>query len=205
MNNKFNPSINGIYFKNFDLIEDHNGVKHIRGDMYTSSSDGNEQCIGYFNPAYQAEPNDTPQYFLRLEEDFKYLYDSEGKYESIFNKYAVPLSESDCPVGFQELISDLELITYLYTFLHTIIPNDDFDSVGMIGIINATDEKPIINALKIKDSTQRSNEQIIEFINDNVKSLHLNLSYPVKLFKHQNDFTVWQKNGKILDFVTTGE
>ena len=194
MNKKFHPSINSIYFKNFDMIEDSNGMKHIRGDLYIVSEDARpDVCIGYYNPVYQPNENTAPQYFLRLEDDFKFIYKREGRYESIFNKKAIPLAEYDCPVGLQELISDLEIITYLYEFMHGIRPHNDFSSVGMVGIINGTDENPLIKVIQIKDQTIHTTKQIIDFINEKVESIQLNSSYPVRIFKRATDFTIYQR------------
>ena len=135
-NNIFHPSINSIYFKNFDMVEDSTGIKHIRGDLYIASDDWrSDECVGYFNPVYQTNENTAPQYFLRLEEKFQFLYQREGRYESIFNKKAIPFMEYDCPVGLSELIADLEIITYLYEFMHSIRPHNDFKSIGMPQVI----------------------------------------------------------------------
>lgn len=185
MSKKFYPSINGIYFKNFDMVEDTNSIKHIRGDLYI---DG--KCIGYYNPVYQPSENAPTQYFLRLEDEFKFIYEKEGRYESVFNKTAIPLAEYDCPVGLQELIADLEIVTSLYEFMSGIRPHCDFDSLGMIGIINGTDEKPIIKVIQIRDESVRTDEQILQFINDKVDSIYLDSCYPVRLFKTQSDFTI---------------
>lgn len=194
MNKKFHPSINSIYFKNFDMIEDSNGMKHIRGDLYIASGDSRpDECIGYFNPVYQPGENMPTQYFLRLEDKFHFIYKKEGRYESIFNKKAIPLAEYDCPVGFQELLADLEIITYLYEFMHGIRPHNDFKSIGMVGIINGADEHPIVKVIQIKDETISSNKQILEFINDKVDSIQLNPQYPVQIFKAATDFTIYHR------------
>ena len=194
MSKTFHPSINSIYFKNFDMVEDSNGIKHIRGDLYVASGDSRpDVCIGYYNPVYQPNENSAPQYFLRLEDDFKFLYKQEGHYESIFNKNAIPLAEYDCPVGFQELLSDLEIITYLYEFMHGIRPHNDFKSVGIIGIINGTDNNPLIKVIQIKDPLIHNTKQIIEFIDTKVDSIQLNPSYPIKIFKNTTDFTIYTR------------
>lgn len=194
MNKKFYPSINNIYFKNFDMVEDSAGVKHLRGDLYMVSGDLRpDACIGYYNPVYQPNENTAPQYFLRLTDDFKFIYEREGRYESIFNKKAIPLAEYDCPVGLQELISDLEIITYLYEFMHNIRSHDDFISSGLIGIINGADENPLIKIIQIKDKSIQTTDQIIDFINDRVDTIQLNSAYPVKIFKSTTDFTIYQR------------
>lgn len=200
MNKNFYPSINGIYFKNFDMFETNEGLKRIRGDLYMLLEDS-ETCIGYFNPSYQTEANSRPQYFLRLEENFQFLYETEKRYESFFNKNAVPLTEYDCPVGFTELIADLEIITYLYTFMNNIRPQNDFEALGLVGIINGAGDNPTIKVLQIKDAEMRTGQQIIEFIQDKVSSIQLDLSYPVRIFKRQDDFELLQRNGKMLDFI----
>lgn len=192
MSKQFHPSINGIYFKNFDMVEDSAGIKHIRGDLYLSAN-GKSDCIGYFNPVYQPSENSTPQYFLRLEDDFKFLYHSEGHYESIFNKKAIPLAEYDCLVGLQELLADLEIITYLYEFMHGIRPHNDFESIGMVGIINNTDDNPLIKVIQIKDKEINTTKKIVQFIDEKVESIQLNSSYPVRIFKNENDFTIYQR------------
>lgn len=200
MSKKFHPSINSIYFKNFDIVEDSSGIKHIRGDLYIASGDSRlDECIGYFNPVYQPGENMPTQYFLRLEDKFHFIYKKEGRYESIFNKKAIPLAEYDCPVGFQELLADLEIITYLYEFMHGIRPHNDFKSVGMVGIINGADEHPIVKVIQIRDETISSNKQILEFINDKVDSIQLNPQYPVQIFKAATDFTIYQRqeNGNV--------
>lgn len=194
MNKKFYPSINSIYFKNFDMVEDSSGIKHIRGDLYIASGDARpDVCIGYYNPVYQPNENTAPQYFLRLEDNYKFIYEREGHYESIFNKKAIPLAEYDCPVGLQELISDLEMITYLYEFMHGIRPHNDFTALGMIGIINGADENPLIKVIQIKDKSIHTTKQIIDFINDKVDTIQLNSAYPVRLFKRATDFTIYQR------------
>lgn len=202
MSNRFYPTINGIYFKNFDIVEDSNSIKHIRGDLYSKSPKNPEGiCIGYFNPVYQTEEGKPSQYFLRLEEDFQFLYDSEGKYESLFNKKTIPLAEYDCPVGFQELIADLEIITYLYEFMRNICPKSDFSFLGLVGIINGADETPKMNVIQIKDPNVTTGNQIIDFINDKVDSINLNASYPTLIFRCIQDFNIWYVDGKKMDVV----
>ena len=202
MNKKFYPTINGIYFKNFDIVEDANNIKHIRGDLYTLSPENpNGICIGYCNPVYQVGPDQPTQYFLRLEDDYQFLYETEGKYESLFNKKAIPLAEYDCPVGFQELISDLEIITYLYEFMHNIYPKANFGSLGLVGIINGAEETPKINVIQIKDPNIATGTQIIDFINDKVDSIQLNSSYPTLIFRCEKDFNIWYVDGKKIDVV----
>lgn len=201
MNKTFYPSINGIYFKNFDMIEDSHGIKHIRGDLYAYFPENQDVCIGYFNPVYQTEAGKPPQYFLRLEEDYHFLYETEGRYESIFNQKAIPLAEYDCSVGFQELIADLEIITYLYEFMNGIEPNGKFEEIGLVGLINGVDKKPIVKVIQIKDSNIRTNEQIMKFIEQHIESIQLNLTYPVRIFKNYSDFTICQVDGKMLDVV----
>lgn len=202
MSNKFHPTINGIYFKNFDIVEDSSNIKHIRGDLYAlSPNNSNGECIGYYNPVYQVEEGMSTQYFLRLEEDYQFLYETEGKYESLFNKKAIPLAEYDCPVGLQELISDLEIITYLYEFMRNICQTTIFESLGLIGIINGTEETPKINVIQIRDSNIITDNQIINFINDKVDSIQLNSSYPILIFKCNHDFNIWYVNGKKIDVV----
>ena len=201
MSKIFYPSINGIYFKNFDMIEDSNGIKHIRGDLYTYSSEDKDVCIGYFNPTYQTEAGTPPRYFLRLEEGYRFLYETEGRYESMFNQKAIPLAEYDCPVGLQELIADLEIITYLYEFMRNICPKADFSSLGLVGIINGTKETPKMNVVQIKDPNIIAGNQIADFINDKVDSINLNASYPTLIFKCVQDFNIWYVNGKKIDIV----
>ena len=201
--NKFFPSINNIYFKNFDIVEDSNGIRHIRGDLYIKTPFNNDQCIGHYNPVYQSNEDAQPQYFLRLEEDYQFLYETEGKYESIFNKKCIPLAEYDCPVGLKELIADLEIVTYLYEFMHGIRPHNDFEQLGMVGIINGADENPIIKVIQIKDKTVCTDVQIVDFINSKVDSIQLNNEYHVRIFKNTSDFTIWQQDGKLLDVVET--
>lgn len=202
MNKRFYPTINGIYFKNFDIVEDSSGIKHIRGDLYAlSPKEPDGICIGYCNPVYQAGPDQPTQYFLRLEETFRFLYETEGKYESLFNKKAIPLAEYDCPVGLQELISDLEIITYLYEFMRNIYPQGDFSSLGLVGIINGADKTPKMNVIQIKDPNVTTSDQIIDFINDKIDSIQLNTSYPILIFKCLKDFEVWYVDGKIMNFV----
>ena len=202
MSNKtFRPSINGIYFKNFDMVEDSSGIKHIRGDLFLAQPDDTSVCVGYFNPVYQPEESKPTQYFLRLEEEYQFLYDTEGRYESIFNKNIVPLTEYDCPVGLQELLADLEIITYLYEFMIGIRPNGDFNTLGLVGIINGTDEKPIIKVIQIKDSNVRSDKDVIDFINTHIESIQLNMAYPVRIFKECNDFKIHQFDGHIIKLV----
>ena len=189
--NRFHPSINRIYFDNFDLVEDYNGIKHIRGDLYMYTEDNSKStCIGYYNPVYQPEKDGPTQYFLRLEEKYRGLYVEQGKYESLFNKNVVPLTDYSCPVGLQELISDLEIITYLYEFMAGIRPQHDFESIGMIGIINGAEEQPMIKVIQIKDKEIRSDKQIIEFVENQVESINLNMGYPVKIFKNVDDFSI---------------
>lgn len=202
MSNAFYPSINGIYFKNFDIVEDANGIKHIRGDLHTKTPfNNNNTCIGHYNPVYQTSEDSQPQYFLRLKEDYQFLYDTEGKYESIFNKKMIPLAEYDCPVGFQELISDLEIVTYLYEFMRRICPKADFSSLNLVGIINGADETPKMNVIQIKDPNIISDNQIINFINDKVDSIQLNSLYPTLIFRCCKDFTIWYVDGKIIDII----
>lgn len=196
MSKRFYPSINNIHFQNFDIVEDSTNIKHIRGDLYLNS-----ECIGYYNPVYQTGKDTPTQYFLRLEDSFQYLYEKEGKYESLFNKKALPLSEYDCSVGLQELIADLEIITYLYEFMRNICPKTDFSSLGLVGIINGTNETPKINIIQIKDSNINTGNQIIDFINDKVDSIKLNPLYPILIFRCEKDFEIFYVEGKKIDIV----
>ena len=202
MSKRFYPTINGIYFKNFDIVEDSNNIKHIRGDLYAISPENpNGICIGYYNPVYQTEEDKPTQYFLRLEEDYQFLYKTEGKYESLFNKKVIPLTEYDCPVGLQELISDLEIVTYLYEFMRNICPKADFSSLGLVGIINGANETPKMNVIQIKDPNITTNNQIMDFIHDKVDSINLNISYPTLIFKCVQDFNIWYVDGQKIDIV----
>lgn len=185
MNTNFYPSIHGIHFKNFDMVEDFDGIKHLRGDLYL-----NGECVGYYNPVYQTEEDKPATYFLRLENEYQSLYEIEKMYESLFNKKAVPLAEYDCPVGLQELISDLEIITYLYEFMHSVRPNNDFNTIGLIGLINGADTTPLVKVIQINDTGIVSNDQIVEFINNKVESIHLNSAYPTLIFKSESDFVI---------------
>ena len=47
----------------------------------------------------------------------------------------------------------------------------------------------------------RTGQQIIDFIQDKVGSIQLDLTYPVRIFKRQDDFELLQQNGKMLDFI----
>ena len=202
MNNKFHPSINGIYFNNFDIVEDSDKIKHIRGDLYSLDQETKEGvCIGYYNPVYQTEENKPTKYFLRLEEDYRSLYKTEGKYESVFNKKAIPLAEYDCPVGLQELISDLEIITILYTFMSNICQTGHFYNMGLVGLINGREDTPDIKVVQIRDSDVVTNEQILDFVNNNIGSIHLDPAYPTLVFKDKSDFEIWQIDGGIMDLV----
>ena len=200
MNKTFYPSINDIYFKNFEIVEDKNGIKHIRGDLYIKSPAKNDTCIGYYNPVYQTSEDAPTQYFLRLEEDYQFLYEVEGKYESIFNKKMIPLTEYDCPVGLQELIYDLELITYLYTFMNSIRPNNDFERLGLVGVINETIDHTTMKVIQIKDKQICTNQQIIEFIDKKIDSINFDHNYPVHVFKNIQDFSLRQRNGKFINW-----
>ena len=205
MNDIFYPSINGIYFKNFDMVEDSDGMKHIRGDLYQMISDAEDKCVGHYNPVYQTENNKETQFFLRIEDDFKFLYDTEEKYESLFNKVHVPLTEYVCPVGLSELIADLEIITYLYEFMKHIKPDCAFESLGLVGIINGANEQCLMRVVQIKDKDICSQKQIIEFIDEKIPSITLDKTYPVKLFRHQEDFNIRYVDGKILNIVQESE
>jgi hypothetical protein len=200
MNSKFYPSINNIYFKNFDIVEDSYGMKHIRGDLFMASSDNSDGvCVGYYNPVYQTENAKHTQCFLRIEEEYSFIHDQENHYESIFNKKAIPLSESECDVGLHELIFDLEIITYLYEFMHNIRPNNDFDAIGLVGIINGSMDRPLMKILQIKDNNLSTDDQIIDFIAKNVSSIVLDSNYPTMIFKHYKDFTIHYVDGKKID------
>lgn len=206
MNKQFHPTINGIYFKNFNIVEDSGGIKHIRGDLYALSPENpNEICIGYYNPVYQVEENAPTQYFLRLEDDYQFLYETEGKYESLFNKKAIPLAEYDCPVGLQELISDLEIVTYLYEFMRNICPKTDFESLGLVGILNGSfngnEDTTEMYVIQIKDPNITTGTQIIDFIHDKVDSIQLNSLYPTLIFRCEKDFNIWYVDGKKIDIV----
>jgi hypothetical protein len=80
-------------------------------------------------------------------------------------------------------------------------PNGRFEAIGLVGLINGVDEKPIVRVIQIKDSEIRTNEQIMEFIEKHIESVQLNLAYPVRIFKNCSDFTIWQVDGKMLDVV----
>ena len=147
MKKKFQPSINGVYFKNYDIIEDAEGMRRVRGDLYLA---GNK--IGKYDPAHQENENDIPTLYLNIDEKYNSVCEANSKYESFFNQNAVPLAEYDCPVGFTELLLDLEIVTYLYSFMNQIRPNNDFERIGLAGIINGhLSEKPIIKVISIKD------------------------------------------------------
>jgi hypothetical protein len=176
------------------MIEDSSSVKHIRGDLYISSGDDRpDVCIGYFNPLYQVNEHTPPRYLLRLEDDFQFIAQRENRYESIFNKKAVPLAEYDCPVGLQELLSDLEIITYLYEFMHGIRPHNDFTSIGMTGVINGAEDTPLIKVIQIKDPAIHTTKQIVDFIDQKVDSIQLNSAYPVRIFRDTGDFTIYNR------------
>jgi hypothetical protein len=183
-------------------VEDSDKIKHIRGDLYSLNQEIKEgACIGYYNPVYQAEENKPTKYFLRLEEDYRFLYETEGKYESVFNKKAIPLAEYDCPVGLQELISDLEIITILYTFMNNICHTGNFYNMGLVGLINGREDTPDIKVVQIRDSSIVTNEQILDFVNNNIGSIHIDPSYPTLVFKDKSDFEIWQIDGGIKDLV----
>lgn len=195
MKNNFQPSINGISFKNYDIIEDAEGIRRVRGDLYF---DGNK--IGKYDPAHQENENDIPTLYLNIEEKYSFVYTTNDKYESFFNKNAVPLAEYDCPVGLTELLLDLEIITYLYSFMNSIRPHNDFENIGMVGIINGQlTEKPIIKVISIKDKRCTSKEQIIDFVKSKTQSIVLNNNYPVRVFSSESDFTITYINGRLFD------
>jgi hypothetical protein len=183
-------------------VEDDCGLKHIKGDLYSLSPDNSDGvCVGYFNPIYQADSSSKPQYFLRLEDDFQFLYDTEGKYESLFNQIAVPLKEYHCAVGFTELIADLELITCLYAFMSNIVPDGNFEQTGLTGVINGAQDHPTIKVIKIMDESVCTQRQVIDFIKNKVLSVQLDDKYHTRIFRTLNDFSIWYVDGKQLNVV----
>ena len=183
MNNKINllffPSINGISFgKDCEIVMDETFSRHIKGDIFYE-----KQCIGYYDPLYQKDRKFVPQEFIRVEnQDFVNKY---ANYKSIF---AYNCNEKNQKIGLIELMKDLEYLTYLYSFMNKIQKSDNFESVGLIGIIN----NDFMQCFKIKDSVNMSEKEIISFYDTNISDYGKKLDdkYPIKVFRKLNDFKI---------------
>ena len=170
------PEIWGISLKNYKLLQDSLGNKHIEGDIYAG-----KKCIGYFNPIYQAQEGGMPQMFVKLTDDsirekysgYKSIYDFEGTEKYINDTMIIPR-------GLNVLLEDLERLIVLYESM-----KGAKDYKLVVGIIN--DETMKIFPF-IKDPPEDVNkENMVEFIEDQI-GMCFDGNYPVLLFMDGDDF-----------------
>lgn len=182
-NNKINllffPSINGISFgKDCEIVVGQDYNRHLIGDIFY-----NGECIGYYNPLFQKNKTYIPDEFIRIED--KNLVNKYANYKSIF---AYSCNEKNQKTGLIELMKDLEYLTYLYSFMNKVQKNDNFENVGLIGLIN----NDFMQCFKIKDSVNMTEKEVIDFYNTNISDYgkKLNDKYPIKVFRNLNDFKI---------------
>lgn len=173
---QFVPSINGIYFKNYKCIQSSDFSNHIKGDIYYKN-----RRVGRYNPLYRDKNHLEPTVYLQVNDKITQQYTN---YVSIFAKnYLHPENNM---LGVEELIKDLEFITYLYEFMYHINNNNDFENADLIGIIN----NESMQVIAIKDKSIRDYKSIKYFINQKIQSFKLDDNYPIHFFKSYQDFTL---------------
>jgi hypothetical protein len=175
----FYPSIYGISFYNYQLINATDFTKHIKGDIYYQG-----KCIGYYDPLYHEGDTIQTKPFIRIESE-----EVESLFKDYYSIFASNIMTGDLKRGFPELMKDLEYLTYLYTFMHNVQPNDRFEDIRLIGIIN----NEFIQAFQLKDNTIVSDRDIIHFFKDKIEQYvtgKLNDCYPIKLFQKLEDFKI---------------
>lgn len=181
MKETMKPSINGIYFENYDIVRGADFSNHIKGDIYY-----NGECVGYYDPLYHNSDTVQTTTFVRLEDQL--IVEKNAGYVSLF---ANDLTSSEKTYGVEELLKDLEYITYMYQFLHHIQPDDDFESKRLIGLIN-NEFMQVVNI--IDKSVDISNYQaVVKYYNDNIVEKggqQLDNNYPTFLFRRLNDFKI---------------
>ena len=174
-------SINGVYFENYDIVRGADFSNHIKGDIYY-----NGECVGYYDPLYHNSDTVQTTTFVRLEDQL--IAEKNAGYVSLF---ANDLTNPEKIYGVEELLKDLEYITYMYQFLHHIQPDDDFESKRLVGLIN----NEFMQVVSIIDkSVDISNHQaVVKYYNDNIAEKggqKLNENYPTFLFRRLDDFTI---------------
>lgn len=181
----FYPSINGVCFKNYKIVQSSSFTKHIKGDIYYQ-----DKCIGYYDPLYHSENTLTTKPFIRIEDsDIENLF---KKYRSIFCVNAVSNTlPNDYDCGFLGLMKDLEYLTFLYSFMHQIKDDDKFENIKLIGIIN----NEFIQVFQLKDNNINTDtdREIINFFKEKIEQYVtgcLDNNYPIKLFKKLEDFKI---------------
>ena len=175
----FHPSINGISFgSNCEMVMDETFSRHIKGDIFYE-----KQCIGYYDPLYQKDRKFVPQEFIRIEnQDFVNKY---ANYRSIFAYNYILGTENS--VGFEELLKDLEFMTYIYTFMHSVKKDDKFEDIGLVGIVN----NEFIKVIQIKDKNIQTKEEIIKFYKEKISDYgNLDNNYPIQIFRNISDFSI---------------
>lgn len=193
MNKKTIPSINGFSIKNFNQVEASDFNLKFSGDIYYK-----EENIGEYNQWYR-EDNGNPKVFVKLTDEGKKIVEPYKYYMSIFD-YSIKDSNKDeisQLVGFQILLEDLCILTYLYGHMNNACSGKDFDDVGLVGII--TGGKPYF--IKILDKTIiMKKEEIINFIKEKIPQIQIDNDSPILVFTNKADFVIERKNLRSRNF-----
>ena len=160
------------------MVMDETFSRHIKGDIFYE-----KQCIGYYDPLYQKDRKFVPQEFIRVEnQDFVNKYTN---YRSIFAYNCILGAENS--VGFEELLKDLEFMTYIYSFMHSVKKDDKFEDIGLVGIVN----NEFMKVIQIKDKDIKTKEEIIKFYKEKISDYgNLDNNYPIQIFKNISDFSI---------------
>ena len=178
----FYPSINGVYFKNYKIVQSSSFTKHIKGDIYCQ-----DKCIGYYDPLYRDDDVLATKPFIRIEDD-----DIESIFKNYRSIFCANILANDCTCGFSELMKDLEYLTFLYSFMNQIKPDNNFDNIKLIGIIN----NEFMQVFQLKDNSIKTDKEIINFFKEKIEQCvtgSLDNNYPIKLFKTLQDFKITVK------------
>lgn len=182
--NEFTPSINKFSFRNYKIVRGADFTNHVRGDIYYA-----EECIGYYDPLYHNINNIESVVFIRIEEPYTFLEEKYSKYISLFAKNLLSTKENQS--GLQELLKDLEFITYLYSFMHNLKQDNNFEDKRLVGLIN--NEFMQVISLKDMSINLSDNKAVIEYYDNNIAlkgGRLLDHNYPICLFRNLEDFII---------------
>ena len=108
-----------------------------------------------------------------------------ANYRSIFAYNCILGAENS--VGFEELLKDLEFMTYIYSFMHSVKNDDKFEDAGLVGIVN----NEFMKVIQIKDKDIKTKEEIIKFYKEKISDYgNLDDNYPIQIFRNISDFSV---------------
>ena len=179
---EFYPSINGISLRNCTFLHDITDIIRVRGDIYY-----NDICIGQYDPIQHFESALTDYMFLRIDSEYKYLWDQYLTYSSQF-EYGIKIDEEtmEQKVGLGVLMSDLELLVLMYDAWSFRV-KENTQSNYLVGIINGD----IFNVVAFKDPAVKefTSAELIKYITEHVKPIELDNQSPIHFFRTINDFT----------------